>query len=552
METTLSVLKSIRGLYAASQRVDRDEFGEFVNSLDVSNEVQALEWIPRVPHSQRSEIERRARQDGLERFRIIERKTQGLMAPAGIREEYFPVYYVEPRRGNEAAIGYDLASNPTRKQALDQARDSGEMTATGRITLVQETGLQFGFLTFVPIYGKGQPVGTVSERRRSLIGFGLGVFRLGNLVDAAIDPLISQKSFISIQIHDDGAAPNARLIYPAAAPRTISSPMATLVPVERSIDVGGRKWTITATTTGNAALSSFHWVPWTVLIIGLLLTWFMTLYLASLISRRSYAEHEVRQRTRELRTTNEELKRSNFELAQFASVASHDLQEPLRKVQAFGDRLKTRYAEVLDDQGQDYLTRMQLAASRMEMLISDLLAFSSVNTNADSFVPIDLRGIVADVRSDMEVNIEEAGAQLKIGELPTIEADPSQMRQLFQNLIGNALKYRKPDIPSIIEISADIVEQHEEAVGGPKAQMCQIRISDNGIGFKPEYADRIFGIFQRLHGRTHSKGSGIGLAICRKIAERHGGSIIAEGRPDEGATFRVALPCTQAYDKEAA
>ena len=236
VETTLSVLKSIRGLYAASQRVDRDEFGEFVNSLDVSNEVQALEWIPRVPHSQRSEIERRARQDGLERFRIIERKTRGLMAPAGIREEYFPVYYVEPRRGNEAAIGYDLASNPTRKQALDQARDSGEMTATGRITLVQETGLQFGFLTCVPIYGKGQPVGTVSERRRSLIGFGLGVFRLGNLVDAAIDPLISQKSFISIQIHDDGAAPNARLIYPAAAPRTISSPMATLVPVERSID----------------------------------------------------------------------------------------------------------------------------------------------------------------------------------------------------------------------------------------------------------------------------------------------------------------------------
>ena len=237
-----------------------------------------------------------------------------------------------------------------------------------------------------------------------------------------------------------------------------------------------------------------------------------------------------------------ELERSNAELEQFAYVASHDLQEPLRKVQAFGDRLKSKYADALGEQGQDYLTRMQDAANRMQSLIQSLLSFSRVSSKARRLVPVDLNAVVQEVVGDLEVRIQETGAEVRVSEMPTIEADPTQIRQLFQNLIGNALKYRRQDTPPLVEISGQIENGAEAAVDGTPMKLCRLLVQDNGIGFEPEFAERIFGIFQRLHGRGEYEGTGVGLAICRKIAERHGGTITAEGRPGEGAKFIVKLP----------
>ncbi len=241
-----------------------------------------------------------------------------------------------------------------------------------------------------------------------------------------------------------------------------------------------------------------------------------------------------------------ELERSNAELQQFAYVASHDLQEPLRKVQAFGDRLKSKYADVLDEQGQDYLTRMQDAANRMQALIQSLLSFSRVSSKARPLVPVDLNAVVQEVVGDLEVRIQETGAEIRVSEMPTIEADPTQMRQLFQNLIGNALKYRRQDTPPVVEISAAIENGEQKSFNGTPLQLCRLMVRDNGIGFEPEFADRIFGIFQRLHGRGEYEGTGVGLAICRKIAERHEGTIVAQARPGEGAVFTVMLPVQQA------
>lgn len=225
------------------------------------------------------------------------------------------------------------------------------------------------------------------------------------------------------------------------------------------------------------------------------------------------------------------LEQSNRDLQEFAYVASHDLQEPLRKVQAFSDRLATKYTDALDDTGRDYLKRMRDASQRMQILINDLLGFSRVSTRAQPFTEVNLNTIAREVLSDLENLIERTQARLETGELPTIQADPTQMHQLLQNLIGNALKFHGEKRSPLIKVSAKI-----------EGDTCQISVEDNGIGFDTQYLDRIFKPFQRLHNREEYEGSGMGLAICRRIAERHGGSITATSAPGKGATFLVTLP----------
>jgi two-component system sensor kinase FixL len=249
---------------------------------------------------------------------------------------------------------------------------------------------------------------------------------------------------------------------------------------------------------------------------------------------------ERKQAEERLKVFAAKLERSNRELEEFASVASHDLQEPLRKIQAFGDRLKMTCDGELGEEGRDCLRRMQSAAGRMQTLINDLLRFSRVESKARPFVRVDLGAVAREVVSDLEVQIERAGAVVEVGPLPTVEADPLQMRQLMQNLIGNSLKYRRPEASPVVKVYGAGCEDDLQRDGAGRP--CQILVEDNGIGFDEKYLDRVFTVFQRLHGRTEYEGTGIGLAVCRKIVERHGGSITARSAPGRGATFIVTLP----------
>jgi light-regulated signal transduction histidine kinase (bacteriophytochrome) len=239
----------------------------------------------------------------------------------------------------------------------------------------------------------------------------------------------------------------------------------------------------------------------------------------------------------ELKRSQFRLEQSNRELENFAYVASHDLQEPLRKIQTFGDRLKATSAE-LPPESRDYLERMQSAATRMRRLIDDLLSFSRVGSKTQPFARVNLADIARDVLEDLEATIQQAGATVTLGALPSLEADPMQMRQLLQNLLSNALKFRQEGVPPAITVR-----------GSTHTGQCELRVEDNGIGFDEKYLDRIFNVFQRLHGRGQYEGTGIGLAICRKIAERHGGSITARSAPGKGATFLVTLPLRQPLPK---
>jgi signal transduction histidine kinase len=313
------------------------------------------------------------------------------------------------------------------------------------------------------------------------------------------------------------------LLISSRLQRVISNPILTLVRTARAVSER-KDYSVRAGKLSDDEL-------------GLLVSAFN-----EMLEQIQHRDASLVKRAREVERVNRELERSNRELEDFASVASHDLQEPLRKITAFGDRLKSQCGDSLDEKGNDYLERMQKAASRMQTLIHDLLAYSRVTTRAQPFAPVSLEVVTQEVLSDLELRIEKSGAKIELGTLATIRADPLQMRQLLQNLLSNALKFQRPGMPPVIRVEASLDN------GGGR---CRITVRDNGIGFDERYLDRLFKPFQRLHGQSAYEGTGIGLAICHKIAERHGGSISAASAPGEGALFEVTLPVGRPEGEEA-
>lgn len=254
------------------------------------------------------------------------------------------------------------------------------------------------------------------------------------------------------------------------------------------------------------------------------------------VSLRKQIEETLRLKQRELEQYAGELEASNKELENFAYISSHDLQEPLRKIQTFADRIRSLEGDKLSDQGRDYFSRIQQAAARMQRLINDLLNFSRITSSGKAFVRTDLNEVLTEVLDDLQVSIEASKARIRFDAMPVIQAVPSQMRQLFQNLIGNALKFRKPEQQPELTIQAEVSP-------GSTAQEGQLvlHFKDKGKGFSDRYSEKIFDIFQRLDP-SGPEGSGIGLAVCKKIVQQHGGSIQAHGEPGVGAEFTVTLP----------
>ncbi|MEP6514279.1 MAG: ATP-binding protein [Parafilimonas sp.] len=274
--------------------------------------------------------------------------------------------------------------------------------------------------------------------------------------------------------------------------------------------------------------------------------WFMVHYapLQDGITATFIEITEQKKQAKALQEKNLELERSNTELASFSYVASHDLQEPLRKIQTFSDRILDKEYENFSPAIKDYFQRIIAASKRMQNLISDLLNYSRTNTAEIVYAPTDLNIIVEEVKANLRELIEDSKAVFETSPLPTLNIVPLQFNQLFSNIIGNAIKYRKPGIHPLIKITAEIVPVSEIKVGAGflNDKYWRIGVTDNGIGFEQEYAEKIFELFQRLHGKAEYEGTGIGLAICKKIIQNHRGFIKAVGQPGIGSTFNIYLP----------
>jgi signal transduction histidine kinase len=258
------------------------------------------------------------------------------------------------------------------------------------------------------------------------------------------------------------------------------------------------------------------------------------------VKERKISEEKIKTLNKELLANIGRLESANKDLDRFAFMASHDLQEPLRKIRIFSDRLNLKFHDVLDEEGKNYLGRIQKVSERMQALINDLLIFSKISVEKDLFLQSDLNRLVGDVLVDMEHTIMEKNAKISVDVLPSLYVNPVLMQPLFYNLISNALKYCKKGADPMIRIRAEVNNDKNQ-----ENKYCRILVEDNGIGFDQKYAEQVFDMFRRLHPKSEFEGTGIGLALCKKIVEKHNGFISVRSKVDEGSVFIVSLPMQQ-------
>jgi signal transduction histidine kinase len=260
------------------------------------------------------------------------------------------------------------------------------------------------------------------------------------------------------------------------------------------------------------------------------------------INEKKISEEKVNALNRQLLETIDRLETANKDLDRFAFMASHDLQEPLRKIRMFSDRLYSRYEDSIDDESKLYISKIQHSAESMQNLIKDILTFSKISIEQESFQQTNLHDVLNDVLVDISGYIKEKNGAVIVGELPTLYVNPGLIKPLFQNIIHNALKYGKKDVAPLIKIHSRHSTDDDQDQPKTSNKYCRIYIEDNGIGFEQKYAEQIFGMFKRLHSKTDFEGTGIGLALCKKIVEEHNGFISAKSIVNEGSTFIISLP----------
>jgi signal transduction histidine kinase len=491
--------------------------------LHVTPGVEAFEWVPYVP------------QDGLAAFEAASRDAEfpdyhvnphGPDTPAGAPPPPFhaPILYVEPMQEERDAVGYDLATSPERLRALEEARDTGAVVSTRGIRLVLHPD-EWGMLVLAAAYGGVEPPASLAERRKAIRGFVATVIRIDGLVADALAQAGHPEMVVRVSELSE------------AGERLLSGPAE---PPEAGPDAP--RWTSVYTVGGQTLRLEFlpslviaqSWAGWMVLAGALAATGLLVSIVLDTRAQAVRVERIVQARTAELAQSNEALARSSLELQRVAYVASHDLREPLRTITAFGEMLE-RDAAHLDPCARDHLRRITRAARRMQALVSELLAFVRVERGVERFVAVPMGEPVHVALDDLSALVEHSGAEVHVGRLPYALCDRVQMVLLFTNLFSNALKFRRPGV--VPQIVVD---------GGVSGADCEIRVRDNGLGIPARDRERIFELFQRLHADDAYPGRGIGLAMCRRIVERHGGRIWVESEPGVGSVFHVVLPAAGA------
>jgi len=522
LENTLAVLSSIEGFYASSHEVEPYEFEIFAQRLVQHLEgISALSWTPLVPWRERAAFEARARRSGLEGYRITERGPDGALRPAARRDHYVPVEVIAPRSGNELALGFDMASDAARREAQQEARDTGQAVASGLVELAQRP--EHAVLVLLPVYRLGAQDYTLEARRRYLKGFAVALFSFeGLLGDAARR---AAAAGLNLALSDRTALGERLLLYgtDSASPGDLRE--------EFTISFARRTWQLELTLGEQAFVARHSWGAWLVLAGGLVLTVLLGILLLAGVGRTAQVEALVAERTEALRQTGAQLARSNRELEQFAYVASHDLKAPLRTIASFAQLLDQRHGSRLEGEAREFLDFIRHGAERMQELIDALLQLSRVDARRLELSPVSMRVAVDRACGALAADLEQSRARLHIGELPFVRGDLHTLAQLWQNLIANAIKFQRPG--QVPDIRIEAVERPADWA---------FSITDNGIGIGAAHREQVFFVFRRLHTPEDYPGTGIGLAICKKVVQLHGGDIWVEPTTGAGTTVRFTLP----------
>lgn len=525
LHTHAMLVAGLQGLFRANPDVSRIEFHRFVQSMqlgDRNSNVLAQTWNPVVPKSWISTFEARVQADdslhkgGYPNFQV---------RPQPEHANSFVVTYAEPMTGNEKALGFDIGSNPARRAAAEEARDTGKLVATAPITLINDGSNVKGYLMMLPVYGSQFPQ-NLQERQHDFLGIVVAVFRVGNLIEESSD-------FGAVQVWDITDSPtqsDEQLVHVSGKP-------GNGLYAERRVAVGGRTWGLRFDHFSLKHTPHSKIFEMTIAFMGSLATLLATTLFALLATSRQRALANATILTQDLREANEELNRSNADLSQFAHIASHDLQTPVRNVISAVDLLEDHLGESADEETHELLGYLQSSATRMRKLVLELLDYAKLGRDAIHLSTIELDDVLQVAVEATLIQCQESETQLSVKKLPVIIGDPDQLERVFVNLITNAIKYAHPDRKPVVDIFC-----RSQSHPDNNEANAEIVVSDNGQGIEAQYHSLVFQPFKRLHRHDDIPGTGLGLGICKQIIERHGGSIEIESSSNKGTTFLICLP----------
>jgi signal transduction histidine kinase len=534
MDDYAQILRGAAGLFNASHSVTYQEFHDYFADQDVTQRFPGVQTIGSATYVPRA---------GLAAYT---KRTREAIAASGIVRAQFKPYppltpnaqealisdHLEPPPTDNRTFGLNFLSEPNRRRAALLARRTGRPAATAPIAFARLGGSSLGIDLMVPIYG-GPP--SLTGAPREWAGVVYAAFRIDNLLRGVLG---SAATVADLEVYDLGPAATVSAstgLTPRAVPFDLRpgramherDPDHTRI---ETLEVAGRRWAVAYTRAGSILTTGERAVPWGIAIAGILVSLLAAALLRTLGTARRRAVRLAESMTVELREREAQLRASNQELEHFAYLASHDLQEPLRTITSYVGLLDSRLGDKLDDRERSWLGFVSEGAARMSQLITDLLEYSRTGrAREDGEATIALDDAWDLAVANLQHAIADTGATVERGELPTVQAQPREMTSMLQNLIGNGLKYRGEAAP-IVRASA---AQHNGR--------WEIAISDNGIGIEPRFHERVFGLFQRLHTSEEYPGTGMGLAIVKKIVESNGGSVRVESTPGEGSTFIVTL-----------
>lgn len=563
LEIYNALLRSTAGFMAVEKEVTKERFRSYVDRLRIPQNypgVQGIGFALRVPAPEKDNVIATMQQQGEDRFHIW---------PESHQADFYPVTFVEPgSRRNQAVLGFDMSTEPRRREAMKRACDTGDAAASGKVTLVEEVEdpKQAGFLVYFPVYQGGTLPATIEEREAKLEGFAFSAFRAGDLFDTIFS---AQAAGVEMEIFDGASADSGNLLFRSANPVSSALPLRQSLQETVSLDVSGRTWTahFFAQPQWEGA-----WIVLSLMGGGTLLSLAM-FYLthAEARARRAAERAAVQLSASELalRESEERLRGYAMELEgrvaeRTANLAqsiqslegvlyhvAHDLRAPLRGMASFTNILLEEYSPRLDERGRDYARRISNAAQRMDRLVQDLLAYGRL-THTD--VPVSNISLETEVNGALDQfsgEIEASRATVEVcAPLPPVKANAAILNQIISNLLSNALKFVRPKTTPHLRISAEETTTHLESPArtngtpspAPNGKFVRLWIEDNGIGIRPEYHERIFRMFERLHGSDSYPGTGIGLAIVRKGIERMGGRVGLQSTLGKGSRFWVELP----------